>query len=268
MTGLGPEASALLEAARCGDEPTDADRERVRAAIATRLAAGAAAGIGAMAAGKWAGSTLGAAGGAPASAAIPAGLAAKALAAAILVGALGASAVLIHRALPHPVAPLSVPAHPTVAVGVDGPVSARGSPNGATNPTAPPIDDAHGVGFRSGARAVPGSVIAPAVSSSAHTTVATGDVAAEVRLLGEAHAVMRRGDAERALVLLDEHARRYPKGALGEERDAARIAALCALGRVAEARETADRFLRAAPQSPHAGPIRASCGGPLSTPAP
>jgi hypothetical protein len=39
MTGLGPEAHALLEAARGGDEPTDnADRERVRAAIATRLA--------------------------------------------------------------------------------------------------------------------------------------------------------------------------------------------------------------------------------------
>src|SRR5208283_4452338 len=117
--------------------------------------------------------------------------------------------------------------------------------------------------LRPGARAV---TVAPATAASARGQT-TGDVAAEVRLIGEAHTAIRGGDAERALALLDEHARRFPKGALGEERDAARINALCALGRTSEARDATERFLRAAPLSPHAGPLRTSCGGSTATPA-
>jgi outer membrane protein assembly factor BamD (BamD/ComL family) len=93
-------------------------------------------------------------------------------------------------------------------------------------------------------------------------------VAAEVLLLGEAHAAIRNGQAEHALALLDEHSRRFPRGALGEEREASRVTALCALGRVAEARAAADRFLRVSPLSPHAGRVRASCGGSPAAPAP
>jgi hypothetical protein len=114
-------------------------------------------------------------------------------------------------------------------------------------------------------RALPSPLAVVPTASSARTP--SGDVAAEVLLLREAHAAMRGGQATHALVLLDEHARRFPKGALGEERDAARVAALCALGRVVEARAAADRFLRASPLSPHAGRVRASCGGSPAVPA-
>ena len=265
MTGLGPEANALLEAARYGDEPTHSDRERVRAAIATRLAAGAAAGIGVAMAAKSPASALGAAGGASGAGAMPAGLAAKALLAVVLAGAIGASTMMIGRALPGPKQPASMPARPA-PVAIDAPGSAEGSLNGTASPLGPAtaLSEARADGFRSNARAAP---VNAAATSNAHAPTGTGEVAAEVRLLGEAHAAMRGGDAERALVLLEEHARRYPRGALGEERDAARIAALCALGRVGEARQAANRFLRATPLSPHAGPIRASCGGSLGSPA-
>jgi hypothetical protein len=265
MTALGPEANGLLDAARYGDEPTHADRDRVRAAIAARLAAGAAAAIGVGMAAKAPASALGTAGGASAAAA-PVGVATKVLIAAALVGAIGVGAATVGVALRSPKPPAQMPAQP-VPVAVDVPASAGGpTQDTASRPgEAVALSEARAAGSRPTLRTGP---VTAGAALSAHAAAATGDVAAEVRLLSEAHAAMRGGDAERALVLLEEHARRYPKGALGEERDAAKIAALCALGRVAEARQAADRFLRAAPLSPHAGPIRASCGGPLAMPAP
>src|SRR6201999_3969736 len=64
----------------------------------------------------------------------------------------------------------------------------------------------------------------------------TASVEAETRLIGEAREELRSGGRARALPPLAEHPRRYPAGALGEERDAMRVASLCSLGRVAEAR--------------------------------
>ena len=252
MKGLGPEANALLEAAREGDEPTQADRERVRGAIATRLAAGAAAGLGVATAAK---SSI--------AAVMLAGSATKVLVTVTLVGAIGASigagAVMVARARHRP-------AWSAVSAGA----SARASTEAASTeqahgaarilPASPATTPEKPSGLRAGSH----TPTVPAATAPVHVA---GDVAAEVRLLGEAHTAMRGGDAARALVLLDEHARRYPKGALGEERDAARISALCALGRTSEARDATERFLRAAPLSPHAGPVRASCGSP-GTPAP
>ena len=254
MNGLGPEANALLEAAREGDEPTLADRERVRGAIATRLAAGAAAGLGVATAAK---SSI--------AAVLLAGSAAKVVVTVALVGAIGASigagAVMVARARNRPSPPAVSAAAPARAAAEAVAVSTEQA-NGAARslPASPATTLEKPLAFRAGTR----TPTVPAAVTPAHVA---GDVAAEVRLLGEAHTAMRGGDAARALVLLDEHARRYPKGALGEERDAARISALCALGRTSEARDATERFLRAAPLSPHAGPVRASCGSP-GTPAP
>jgi hypothetical protein len=259
MRELGQESNALLEAARGGDEPTEADRERVRMALAARLAGGAAAGIGASAAGK-----------SLAAAAVRAGWATKVLVAATLACAVGAGAwrmtrpTLGTKAVTTSEAPkgsestaVAVEAvePPLVAVGLSPPPSASPEPQ---KPSARPSVRAVAVG----------AVGTPAASSPTHTERSTGGVAAEVRLLSEAQANMRNGDASHALLLLEEHARRFPKGALGEERDAATVAALCALGRSAEARDLAERFLRATPRSPLAGPVRASCGGSSGIPAP
>lgn len=267
MTGLGPEANALLEAARGGDEPTHADEERVLAAIGKRLAVGAASGIAVAAAEQ---STAPGGGLDPSAvAAVRVGWATKVLVGLALVGAMGAGASMLARTTHRP----AVRAGSTAtAAPTSGEVLALvpDRPNGAASPEAPAATTAasHGEGFRASPRTMPGPSVTPAAASSSRVAPPTGDVAAEVRLLSEAHAALRGGEAERALGLLDEHVRRYPRGALGQERDADRIAALCALGRVVEAREAADRFLRLAPWSPLAGPVRASCGGPLARPTP
>jgi hypothetical protein len=95
---------------------------------------------------------------------------------------------------------------------------------------------------------------------------ATASVEAEMGLIGEAREALRSGEGARALLVLDDHAHRYPAGALGEERDAMRVASLCALGRVAEARAAASQFLRAFPESPHAARVRASCASDADPP--
>ncbi len=85
-------------------------------------------------------------------------------------------------------------------------------------------------------------------------------VAEELRLVHAAQAHLRAGRAEQALASLSEHARLYPQGVLREERVAARVLALCALGRSEQARREADAFARGAPRSPYAGGLRRPCG--------
>jgi outer membrane protein assembly factor BamD (BamD/ComL family) len=82
----------------------------------------------------------------------------------------------------------------------------------------------------------------------------------EVSLVRDARAALRGGDAGQALALLDEHDRRFPGGALTEDCAAARVYALCALGRTDAARALASRFLSEHPVSPHAASVRNSCG--------
>jgi hypothetical protein len=73
----------------------------------------------------------------------------------------------------------------------------------------------------------------------------------EVRLLSRAEKQLNSGLAEDALKTLTEHEHRFPNGALAEERLAARIHALCTLGRTAEARAEMAKLGHAYPQSPH-----------------
>lgn len=261
MSELGPETRAFLEEARPGDDPTDADCARVRAALAVRLAAVAtAAGAGVLGAAPSPSAGSGGLAGSRLSASM--GWTAKAIIAVGLLGALGGSAALVRRggflrdvARSPSVAPVDLASAAAPLPSATEPSTVAAEPALPSPPVTPtsPTDPVRAAGAATGAKRRP------------H---AGGDVAAEVRLLGEAQADLRDGNAERALALLDEHALRYPKGALGEEREAARIVALCALGREAEARVAADRFLRKTPDSPHAGPVRASCGGTLRSGAP
>ena len=78
-------------------------------------------------------------------------------------------------------------------------------------------------------------------------------------MLREANVEMQAGRPARALSLLDEQVRRFPSGALAEEREAARILALCGVGRTEESREARGRFLREHPQSPQATRVRGAC---------
>jgi hypothetical protein len=96
---------------------------------------------------------------------------------------------------------------------------------------------------------------------AAQTPAADDSLLGEVALLRDARAALAAGAAARALRVLDAHAAKYPHGALLQERLSTRILALCAMGRIAEARSAAAAFERAFPSSPHRERIRASCGG-------
>jgi hypothetical protein len=75
-------------------------------------------------------------------------------------------------------------------------------------------------------------------------------MASELVLLRDARLSLRQGDAARALSILGEHAERFPSATLGEERDALRITALCALGRTDEVVASKAVFARRYPASP------------------
>jgi len=73
----------------------------------------------------------------------------------------------------------------------------------------------------------------------------------------------------RTLALAEEHLRRYPHGILDQEREALRIEALVALGRMDDAEARAQAFAAAYPNSPHRGRIaHALARGGRATPAP
>ena len=83
----------------------------------------------------------------------------------------------------------------------------------------------------------------------------------EARALAKVQSALKEGRGAEALQLVEEQRQQFAHGALQPERDAARIVALCAVGRVADARSAARDFLAASPRSPFATRIRASCAG-------
>ncbi|MHB8418107.1 MAG: hypothetical protein ACYDCL_08520 [Myxococcales bacterium] len=74
-------------------------------------------------------------------------------------------------------------------------------------------------------------------------------LAAEQLLLERAHTALDRGDAAAALAATEEHARTFPHGELAEERDALRVQALVALGRLGDGRAAAAHFANDHPHS-------------------
>ena len=87
----------------------------------------------------------------------------------------------------------------------------------------------------------------------------TSTLGDETRGLMQAQRALRDGDAAGALRLLDAQGRLHGSGGLSAERQAARIFALCAARRLAEARAERARFLAAHGDSPLAARVRDSC---------
>jgi len=71
----------------------------------------------------------------------------------------------------------------------------------------------------------------------------------ELGLLRQARAAVARRDFSAALAPIGEHARRFRRGRLVEEREALRVRALSGLGRTEEARRAADAFEKRFPRS-------------------
>jgi len=84
--------------------------------------------------------------------------------------------------------------------------------------------------------------------------------AEEVAILSKATSELRAGRANEGLRLLDEHERKFPSGRLAEERRAARIQALCALGELSEAEVELARLKQSSPRSPHLARAQRACG--------
>ena len=86
----------------------------------------------------------------------------------------------------------------------------------------------------------------------------------EVAILSRAETELHSGHAESALRLLAEHERKFSNGILAEERTAARIQALCALGRSAEANT---QMARLRPGSLHSEQSQKACANATAKPA-
>jgi hypothetical protein len=251
MNDLGPEAAALVAAARRGDDPTPEDHARVRAALAGRLAAAA------IVTGTVAASRSAAAGMAPA-----APLAAAKLASILVVaGAVGAVGIVesSHR-----------PAHVAVVASRGAPVASAVAARSAVRapvpelpPAAPGSSSADPVTLEhpEPSPALPVRSV-PARPMHDRPAVPGGELEGELPVIAKARIALASGDAAAALRSLDLLAQRLPRGGLAQEREALAVQALCDLGDVERARERATRFLGAFPDSPYAAAVRSTCREP------
>jgi len=105
---------------------------------------------------------------------------------------------------------------------------------------------------------------APAGEKRTGNPARTDSLAQEVAILSRAGAELHAGNPQAALAALSEHQRKFPNGVLGQERTAARVQALCALGRMKEARSELSRLTRVSPNSPLEARARKACGSAIA----
>lgn len=81
----------------------------------------------------------------------------------------------------------------------------------------------------------------------------------ELALMARAEQALAAGDTTASSDALREHARRFPRGQLVEDREAIGIRLQCARGEHGAARTEFEQFARRYPESPHLKKIRATC---------
>ena len=247
MDELNSQARALLNAANAFDDPTDMDRERVRAAVLMRVGSVAAAGTATIAAAK-ASSAAASAGPLLAStltsAALFSGAAAK-VGAVVVIGALAtAGAYVAFRPAHHATAVVAAP-KPAVAP-LAAPVAAIAPPSAVdSQPTAVEANDL--------------PLLDDAKPNTARMHARTADLEGEMKLLRQADGALRRGDSAGALAAVNKHAALYPSGVLSQEREGVRAIALCSAGSMSQGQAAARRFLAQAAKSPLSSRIRSAC---------
>ena len=231
MEPLDPELQSLVDAERTEVEPTLAERQRVAKSLAARVGGGFGTALGLL--------STNAAGAAAASSSV--GLALKVSLALLLVG--GAALVAVPRGAQQEAPPAQALSMPPAASHAVPPRQAEAAPSVSPLEPAAKADDAPGP-----------------VKPGAAPAHALPPLAEEARLLKQAQQALRAGQPQAALAALAEHQRRFPRGQLALERSAARVTALCALGRTPEALSAARAFLQQHPQSGLSQQVRASCG--------
>jgi hypothetical protein len=106
-----------------------------------------------------------------------------------------------------------------------------------------------------------------AARATTDTPASPDPTEAELELVACARTAVADGDLSTALAMLDEHARRFPKGALAEERAAYRAIVLCRSG-AADAPTARLEFESRYPGSHHHRSINAACDARGDSPAP
>lgn len=219
MSNLSPEAKALFHAGRAALRPTTADRERVTIALRARIADVQVA------------SDPHTSGALPQTSAATSAIGWPAIS-AIVAGFLVAGGGLWYALSSDTAAPVVTTASPPPVAPI-APAPAK-----ADAPEVSPLPPAE----------------TPSPSSAARRPA--DRLAEEVAILSRAETELHAGRYSSALRVLDEHERKFPRGTLAQERLAARIRALCGLGRTADADAALARLSRS---SVHEGPTRAAC---------
>jgi len=235
MAALKPDVASLLRAGRTAFRPQASDRERMLQSLGQTLGASAVLD-------------------GPRRTEPPKGPAGRFPVRTWTLGGLGALTVgagVLVAAHPWTTAPSRSASTVAASIPAVGPVA----PPPAAIAAPPSVEErpAQAVAESSAVPARPAAYASPAPG-------APDSLPEEVRLLSKAEQQLSTGRADDALRTLGEHERRFSGGVLAEERLAARVQALCALGRVAEARADLARLARAYPQSPHLDRARKFCG--------
>lgn len=204
MTGFSEDFEQLLEAERDIDAPLPAQREHLLGRLQPLLVVPAALAVGASTATTAATATQATGG------LLKAKLGAVALSAALIGGAVGATGHAYFAA------PAPLPAAPQVAPVLSQAVTSQPEPTRDVVP--PPVVS-------------PEANVPEPSAARAPRPAPGGSLRAERLLLEAASAALMRGDAESALVALRQHAQRFPKGALAEEREALLARARAAPGK-------------------------------------
>jgi hypothetical protein len=294
------ERDLLRSALSAGVEPPPDAQKQVWAAVLAQIpaAAGAAGGAGGAAAAKGAAAKIAVAtkagagiGGSAGGASLAGAAAGAGLLKSVLIGAGSAVAVLATYSavappdpgtvLPRPPAvvapapvapkPAGVPRRAAQSAGPVAPPTSEPAPAEAPILAAPP--ERHAPPVATGAEPQApnaaglggGNTVAPVPAAPAERETMIRE---ESRVVGEARAALRRGDASGALTQLDQIQARFPGGVLGQEREALTIEALARSGRRAEASTRASAFLQAHPTSVLAGRMQPFRDGAENGPKP
>jgi hypothetical protein len=233
---MSPESRAFLDLVRDAEDPTPEDQARVHAALRSAVAAGAAVGV-VMSAAKstklfsWS-----------ALSAVKLGAVVVGLAGGVwLIGAKLRGSAGEQRPVRAP-APVVVSRSNTAEVASSQPsASAASSVESAAAEVAPARSQ---------------RLLAERHAPEAQRPSSLRE---EIALLAAVQRALDRGDGAAALARLDRHATTDRQ--LMAERSAARIRALCALGRVDEAQRAALEFVRAYPASLQRAAVERSCAG-------
>jgi hypothetical protein len=231
VSSLGSEAQKLIESGRSAFRPTVADRERIALALQGRIGAGGAGLSAAPAAKAW-------------------GIGASWRAVSTVVVGLAAGGVFVTSALrtresaPPAPAQMVSPAAPAAALEPEGQVVAPA----ATSEELP-------------SRVAVRAERAPARDVQVSVQRPSDRLGEEVDILSRAQTALHAAQFTEALRVLDEHARKFPRGKLAQERRATRIQALCALGRTSEAES---ELARLSPGSVHEIRARQACAAKLA----